>query len=84
MPSHRSFLDVEVEPTSIHSSSQKGLHTQHPRLEPQPPRYTILAVQAENQRAHVQYGIEMVKAARSRPIAYGDLGIIAMMRQGRP
>src|SRR5262249_15498933 len=22
----------EVEPTSIHSSSQKGLHTQHPRL----------------------------------------------------
>jgi hypothetical protein len=23
---------LEVEPTSIHSSSQKGLHTQHPRL----------------------------------------------------
>jgi hypothetical protein len=22
----------EIEPTSIHSSSQKGLHTQHPRL----------------------------------------------------
>ena len=43
-----------------------------------------LAVQAENQRAHVQYGVEMVKAARSRPIAYGNLGIIAMMRHGRP
>jgi len=23
---------LEVEPTSIHSLSQKGLHTQHPRL----------------------------------------------------
>jgi len=23
---------LEVEPTSIHSSSQKGMHTQHPRL----------------------------------------------------
>src|SRR5215471_15867766 len=36
----------EVEPTSIHSSSQKGLHTQHPRLSrsrrdtpPYPPAY---------------------------------------------
>ena len=43
-----------------------------------------LAVQAENQRAHVQYGIEMVKAARSRPIAFGDHGVISMMRHGRP
>jgi hypothetical protein len=43
-----------------------------------------LAVQAENQRAHAQYGVEMIKAARARPIAYGDLGVINMMRHGRP
>jgi hypothetical protein len=30
---HPRVVDMlEVEPTSIHSSSQKGLHTQHPRL----------------------------------------------------
>src|SRR3954469_9975737 len=32
---------LEVEPTSIHSSSQKGMRTHRQRPEPQPPRYTI-------------------------------------------
>jgi hypothetical protein len=31
---------LEVAPTSIYSSSQKGMRTHHPS-EPQPPRYTI-------------------------------------------
>ena len=33
---------LEIEPTSIHSSSQKGLHTQPSKAEPQPLRYIIL------------------------------------------
>jgi hypothetical protein len=43
-----------------------------------------LAVQAQNQRARSQYGVEMVKAARLRPIAYGDREVINMVRGGRP
>jgi hypothetical protein len=43
-----------------------------------------LAVQAENQRDREQIAVEMIKAARSQPIAYGDRGIINMMRHGRP
>jgi hypothetical protein len=39
---------------------------------------------AELDRATTQCQVEMVKAARSRPIAYGDRGVINMMRQGRP
>ena len=35
-------------------------------------------------RATTQCQLELVKAARSRPIAYGDLGVINLMRQGRP
>jgi hypothetical protein len=42
------------------------------------------AVHAQNQRAREAIGPEMVKIARSRPIAYGDLGVINMMRHGRP
>jgi len=34
---------IEVEPTSIHSSSQKGLHPAS-KAEPQPPRYTIFGL----------------------------------------
>jgi hypothetical protein len=43
-----------------------------------------MAVRAQNQRAHAQYGIEVIKAARAHPIAYGDRGVINMMRHGRP
>ena len=35
-------------------------------------------------RATTQCQLELVKAARSRPIAYGDLGVINLMRHGRP
>ena len=36
------------------------------------------------EHAKTQCQIEMVKAARSRPLALGDLGVIAMLRHGRP
>jgi hypothetical protein len=39
---------------------------------------------AQLDRATTQCQLEMVKAARSRPLALGDLGVIAMLRHGRP
>jgi hypothetical protein len=42
-----------------------------------------LVVKALQHRASELCGVEAIKAARSRPIAYGDLGIISMMRHGR-
>src|SRR4051812_5161702 len=42
---------LEVEPTSIHSSSQKGMRTHRQRPEPQPPRYTIYVLEGSVQRA---------------------------------
>ena len=44
----------------------------------------VHVTKAQLDRATTQCHLEMVKAARSRPIAYGDLGVINMMRQGRP
>ena len=35
-------------------------------------------------RATTQCHVEMVKMARSRPVALGDRGVINMMRHGRP
>ena len=43
-----------------------------------------LVVKALQHRTSERCGVEAIKAARARPIAYGDFGIIAMMRQGRP
>jgi hypothetical protein len=34
-------------------------------------------------RAQQQIGIELVKSARSRPVGYGDLGLIDFLRHGR-
>jgi hypothetical protein len=35
-------------------------------------------------RANDAVGLELVKAARSRPVSYGDLGLINFLRGGRP
>jgi hypothetical protein len=42
-----------------------------------------LAAKAAVGRAQTQIGVELVKAARTRPVGYGDLGMIDFLRHGR-
>jgi hypothetical protein len=43
-----------------------------------------LVAKALQRRADDAIGLEMIKAARSRPVSYGDLGMIGFLRGGRP
>jgi hypothetical protein len=43
-----------------------------------------LAPQAQHARAVTACQLEVVKAARTRPVGYGDLGMINFLRDGRP
>src|SRR5262249_8070814 len=59
--------------TAVHASAVRGGHG-----------VDVHVTKAQLDRATTQCQLEIVKAAQARPIAYSDLGVINMMRQGRP